>query len=210
MRPKSLRVSGRDDRLKAVSIAVPSFRDRDHSQNRYSRASNSQATQRRISLITGTFFRPVSSPTSFSPAVVSYVDRRAQLHDVASKSFFLTPAYAICELNHIAAYAVSLFFKMQYMPGGFYASLYNQTANLSSYPVLASPDTIANSPQSFHPFHFNPATYVCPVYQQPIQKTGRLIGMCGLPTGESCDNCCSFNVCICSRSVVNSCFRWSN
>ena len=31
--------------------------------------------------------------------------------------------------------------------------------------------------------------------------------MCGLPTGESCDNCCSFNVCICSRSVVNSCFR---
>lgn len=99
---------------------------------------------------------------------------------------------------------------MQYMPGGFYASIYNQTANLSSYPVLTSPETITNSPLLFNPYYFNPATYVCPAYQQPIRKTGRLIGMCGLPTGESCNNCCSFNVCLCSPSNVYSFYPLSN
>ena len=102
------------------------------------------------------------------------------------------------------------FFKMQYMPGGFYASIYNQTANLSSYLVSTNPETIANSLQSFHPYYFNPVTYVCPVYKQPVNKTGCLTGMSGLPTGESCDNCCSFSVCLCSQNNLNSCFPLSN
>ena len=99
---------------------------------------------------------------------------------------------------------------MQYTPGGFYASIYNQTTNVSPYLMLASPGNMVHSPQSFHPYYFNLATYVCPVYQQPIQKTGRLTGMCGLPSGESCDNCCSFEVCPSSQSHVISGFAFAN
>lgn len=144
---------------------------------------------------------PVKSATSFRHLQIDYF--------LLILFFYQSNQASASQIGDASLCGISLF-KMQYTLGGFYASIYGQAANVASSLMLASPGTITNPGQSFHPYYFNPAASVCPVYQQPIQGTGRLAGKCGLPSGESCDNCCSFAVCACSQDLVESDLVFSN